>query len=568
MKTKHFFAITLIGFSLTPATIFAQLVEGQPKNETQLAARRENFPANTNLPSLFLIGDSTVRNGRGDGGGGQWGWGDQLAPLFDTSRVNVVNRALGGTTTRTYYRDFWAKTLALMKPGDVVIMQFGTNGGQINDASRARGEIHGLGDETQDITNLVTKKFETVHTFGWYELQLVAEARAKGVTPIICSLIPRNSWRDGKVPRPGADSPATWAAQAAQSAHAPFIDLYEIVARQYDSLGEAKVKELFVANAGPHTSLAGAQTNAICVVAGLKALKENPLAKFFSKNAANVQPADLSNADSISTLQVAEDERPVVAASKVAVEKIGNAALPTFHIVGDSTVKSGGVNGMVGWGERLKPFFDPEKINVINHAIGGRSARTYFTEGRWAKVAAQIKPGDFVIIQFGHNDQGRIGDPANKGRADGKGIGDETVEDTKSDGSKELVHTFGWYMGAFAAEAKAKGATVIVSSPIPHKDRWEKGRDFEVLAGWDAAVAKKNNALFLDLTLVVTDTYKKIGRESVAALFADKGTHTTDAGAQTNALCVVGGLKSLKGNPLGIFFSEKGMAVEVYAPAK
>lgn len=283
-----------IAAGLLPATSFAQLVDGQPKNETQVSARRENFPANTNLPSLFLIGDSTVRNGRGDGGGGQWGWGDQLAPFFDTSKINVVNRALGGTTSRTFYRDFWPRTLALIKPGDFVVMQFGTNGGQVNDASRARGELHGIGDETQAITNLVTKKFETVHTFGWYEMKIIAEARAKGATPMICSLIPRNTWRDGKAARSGANSAAGWAAEAASAANAPFIDLNEIIARQYDSLGQEKVNVLFVANAGPHTSLAGAQTNALCVVSGLKALKENPLAKFFSENAKGILPADLN----------------------------------------------------------------------------------------------------------------------------------------------------------------------------------------------------------------------------------------------------------------------------------
>ena len=273
---------------------FAQLVDGQPKNETQVSARRENFPANTNLPSLFLIGDSTVRNGQGKGDGGQWGWGDQLAPFFDTSKINVVNRALGGTTSRTFYRDFWPRTLALIKPGDFVLMQFGTNGGPVNDAARARGELHGIGDESQDITNRVTKKFETVHTFGWYEMKMIAEARAKGATPMICSLIPRNTWRDGKAARSGTNSAAGWAAEAARAANVPFIDLNEIIARQYDALGQEKVNDLFVANAGPHTSLAGAQTNAICVVSGLKASKENPLVKYFSENANGVAPADWS----------------------------------------------------------------------------------------------------------------------------------------------------------------------------------------------------------------------------------------------------------------------------------
>ena len=279
----------LIG--LLPVSNYAQLVDGQPTNETRISARRENFPANTTLPSLFLIGDSTVRNGQGKGDGGQWGWGDQLAPFFDTSKINIVNRALGGTTARTYYRDYWSRTFALIKPGDFVLMQFGTNGGQVNDASRARGELHGIGDATQDITNLVTKKFETVHTFGWYEMKMIAEARAKGATPMICSLIPRNIWRDGKVARSGTNSAAGWAAEAARAANAPFIDLNEIIARQYDSLGQEKVKELFVANAGPHTSLPGAQTNAICVVSGLKALKETPFAKFFSEKANGVLPA-------------------------------------------------------------------------------------------------------------------------------------------------------------------------------------------------------------------------------------------------------------------------------------
>ena len=267
-------------------------------------------------------------------------------------------------------------------------------------------------------------------------------------------------------------------------------------------------------------------------------------------------------------LFAAEDERPVVDASKVAVESATNAALPTFHIVGDSTVKSGGTGaGLWGWGERIKPFFDTDKINVVNHAIGGRSARTYFTEGRWQKVADVIKPGDFVIVQFGHNDQGRIGDRANKGRADGKGIGDETVEDTKPDGTKELVHTFGWYMAKYVTDAKMKGATVILCSPIPHKQRWETGRDFATIAEWDEQVAKKTGALYFDLTMVITDAYKREGADKVVTLFADKGTHTTDEGAQFNAARVVAGLKSLPGDPLEKFFSEKGRAIETYSPA-
>lgn len=263
----------------------------------------------------------------------------------------------------------------------------------------------------------------------------------------------------------------------------------------------------------------------------------------------------------------ADDERPVVDASKVAVEKAGNVALPTFHIVGDSTVRSGGTGvGLWGWGERITPFFNTNKINVVNHAIGGRSARTYYTEGRWNKVETDIKPGDFVIIQFGHNDGGRIGDPANKNRADGKGIGDETVEDTKPDGTKEEVHTFGWYMGQFVTGAKAKGATVILCSPIPHKQHWENDRDFVNVTQWDQEVAKKDGALFFDLTMVITEAYKQVGHDKVETFFADKGTHTTDTGARFNAACVIAGLKSLPGDPLEQYFSAKGKQVAAYTP--
>ncbi len=268
------------------------------------------------------------------------------------------------------------------------------------------------------------------------------------------------------------------------------------------------------------------------------------------------------------TLRAAEDERPVVDASKMAVEHAGNAALPTFHIVGDSTVRSGGVGvGLWGWGERIAPFFDTNKINVINHAIGGRSARTFVTEGRWDKVAAAIKPGDFVIVQFGHNDQGQIGNPAMKRRPDGKGIGDETVNDPLPDGTPELVHTFGWYMAKMVSEAKAKGATAIICSPIPHKQRWETGRDFTNIADWDQHVASNTGALFFDLTLVVTAAYKKAGHDVVETYFADKGTHTTDIGAQLNAACVVAGLKSLPGNPFAPYFSAKGADVAPWQPA-
>lgn len=245
---------------------------------------------NPKLPTLFLIGDSTVRNGRGDGAGGQWGWGDLIGPFFDQSKINIVNSAIGGRSSRTYMTDgHWDQVLGRLKPGDFVIMQFGHNdGGEINDTSRARGTLRGIGDETQEIDNLLTKTHEVVHTYGWYLRKFTADIRARGATPIICSLIPRKIWKDGKIVR-NTDTYAGWAADVARAEHVALVDLNEIIALKYDELGPDKVEPLF-ADPHTHTSLAGAQLNARCVVEGLRSLKPNPLAAFIRSQPLNSAP--------------------------------------------------------------------------------------------------------------------------------------------------------------------------------------------------------------------------------------------------------------------------------------
>ncbi len=239
-------------------------------------------PANPSLPTLFLVGDSTVRNGHGDGANAQWGWGEPLVDFFDPAKINVVNRAIGGRSSRTYITEgHWDDTLALMKPGDIVLFQFGHNdSGPLDDTSRARGTLPGIGEETREIENPILKHHETVHTYGWYMRKYVADTLAKGATPIICSPIPRKIWKDGKVARNDQDY-GGWAHQVAIRQHISFINLNEIIARRYDALGEAKVEPLF-ADPHTHTSRTGAELNAECVVAGLKALPKDPVSADFS----------------------------------------------------------------------------------------------------------------------------------------------------------------------------------------------------------------------------------------------------------------------------------------------
>ena len=237
-------------------------------------------PANPDLPTVFLIGDSTLRNGRGDGSNGQWGWGEPIVEYFDSAKINVVNRAVGGLSSRTFLtQGHWSRVLDLMKSGDFVIMQFGHNdSGPLDDPARARGTIAGTGDETKEIDNPITRQHEVVHTYGWYLKQFIADTRAKGGTPMVCSPIPRKTWKDGKIVR-SSESYQKWAADVARSQDAPFIDLNEVIAARYDELGPEKVEAMF-ADPHTHTSRIGAELNAECVIAGLKALKSNPLSPY------------------------------------------------------------------------------------------------------------------------------------------------------------------------------------------------------------------------------------------------------------------------------------------------
>ncbi|MFT3990733.1 MAG: rhamnogalacturonan acetylesterase [Luteolibacter sp.] len=242
--------------------------------------------AEGNLPTVYLIGDSTVKVGTPS----QRGWGDELAPFFNTDKINVVNHAIGGRSSRTFQTEGrWDASLAMMKKGDFLLIQFGHNDtGAINDDKRARASLKGTGGETEEIDNILTKRHEVVHTFGWYLRKYVREAKAKGVVPVICSPIPRKSWQDGKINRVSG-SYGKWAREVAEQEGALFIDLNEIIAREYEKLGPEKVEPLF-ADKGTHTSFDGAKLNARCVVAGLRGLAGKPFDANLSEEGLAVPP--------------------------------------------------------------------------------------------------------------------------------------------------------------------------------------------------------------------------------------------------------------------------------------
>src|SRR6267142_1840260 len=126
-------------------------------------------------PTLYIIGDSTVKNGKGKGDGSLWGWGSFLDESFDTSQIAVRNYALGGRSSRTFITEgHWDQVVSQLKPGDYVIMQFGHNdGGPLDDTARARGSIRGIGDDSTQIYNPIRKVQEVVHSYGWYMCKYV-----------------------------------------------------------------------------------------------------------------------------------------------------------------------------------------------------------------------------------------------------------------------------------------------------------------------------------------------------------------------------------------------------------
>lgn len=189
--------------------------------------------------------------------------------------------------------------------------------------------------------------------------------------------------------------------------------------------------------------------------------------------------------------------------------------VPTIYIIGDSTAAEKGIADSAierGWGMVLQGFFD-EGVRVENHAVNGRSSRSFYSEGRWKDVVDKVKPGDYVIIQFGHND-----------------------EKPKPDRHTDVGTTFDAHLAQYVIETKAKGATPILMSPVVRRNFYlkpERQDDDEKLrettlqgenvnsdtlvdthgeyAKVAQRVAKKYGAIFVDANKITNDIEQKAG---------------------------------------------------------
>ncbi|SNS42256.1 Lysophospholipase L1 [Granulicella rosea] len=278
------FQIMLSALLLPPFTLHGQQANTTPMRPMEPIPSNVTYaPANSSLPTIFIVGDST-----------SVGWGPQFAPFFETRKVNVVVAGASGRSSRTYMTEgLWDRVRAHIHAHDVVLIQFGHNDSSgLNDPFRARGTMKGIGDETEEIDNQLTKKHEVVHSYGWYLRRYVQDTKAKGAVPVILSLTPDNVWNGDKM-APSNVRFAGWAADVAEQEHVNYVNINAILNDRYSKLGKEKTRELFATNDKIHLTKVGWQLNALWILEALERLGDTPVDRFLSvrgKEALPVSP--------------------------------------------------------------------------------------------------------------------------------------------------------------------------------------------------------------------------------------------------------------------------------------
>jgi lysophospholipase L1-like esterase len=216
------------------------------------------------------------------------------------------------------------------------------------------------------------------------------------------------------------------------------------------------------------------------------------------------------------------DARPCLAALEIA--KADDAV--TLFILGDSTVCDQPSEPWNSWGQMLPRFFKSE-VAVANHAESGESLRSSLGAKRLAKVASVMKPGDYLFIQYGHNDM----------KEKGANVGAFTTY--KAD------------LKRFIAEIRQHGGTPVLVTPMNRKSMDASGKVNNTLGDYPEAVrqaAKEENVALIDLHAMSKQFYEALGRDNVGKAFQD-GTHHNNYGSYELAKCIVAGIKQ---NKLGI----------------
>lgn len=501
-----------------------------------------------NNPVLFLVGNSTMRTGTlGNGNNGQWGWGFYAHEYYDENKITVENHALGGTSPRTFYTMLWQPVLEAMKKGDYVFLELGHNDNGPIDSIRARSSYRPDGklevkEDSISIYNKVTRKQETVYTFGGYMRRFINEIRAKGATPILFTLTPRNDYEADnpkRIQRKLSDfTPAIFA--IGKETNTPVIDLNDISATKLEQYGPWKTNYHFYLDK-IHSSAYGARMNAASAAEGILASNDPQVA--FLKSCLN---------DRVNPKRCDQNRQQ---------------GKPMVFLCGDSTGKNEDSNpdGMWGWGSQGYTVFDANKCVFQNQAKAGRSTRTYIDEGRWDEVYNSLQKGDVVLIQFGHNDIGGIKDGKERGVI-ASAKDSCAVYRMESSGIYQVIYSYGWYLKKMIRDTQEKGAIPVLLSLTP-RNEWHEGnghsrgfiypvkektgksyieRRNETYGSWCRTVARETGCEFVDIHNITANALDKMGPKKAASYFKNDHTHTSLKGAQLNAQSLAKGLRDIQ----------------------
>lgn len=216
------------------------------------------------------------------------------------------------------------------------------------------------------------------------------------------------------------------------------------------------------------------------------------------------------------------------AVSSMEIKKVDDAV--TVFVLGDSTVTDQPSGG--SWGQMLPRWFKPE-VAVANHALSGETLRGFLKERRWDKVLDLIKPGDYVLIQFGTNDSKNSGPQniyPNQDFSETYAAADTTYKDL---------------LKQFAADAQKKGAYPVIISPPARRGELPGGRvSLEPYATAAMLAAKESNAPGIDLNAMGLELNAALGADA-ARSYADQ-THTNEYGAYIFARCIILGIQQNK----------------------
>ena len=214
----------------------------------------------------------------------------------------------------------------------------------------------------------------------------------------------------------------------------------------------------------------------------------------------------------------------------------------TIFLAGDSTMaeKRPEKRPETGWGERLQQYFAAEKVKIENHAQNGRSTKTFISENRWQAIVDKLKKGDYVFIQFGHNDQSKD-----------KGERYTPPEDFKAN------------LRRMIADARAKNAIPVLFTPVMRRRFDQNGKFYDVHGEYPdltRAVAAELKVALIDMHRASERLLIEYGAEKSKKLFLilapgesanypkglDDNTHFSPVGAEEMARLAVAEIRSNK----------------------